>query len=102
MYIGVGQGTCKKSRPFPARAYTTLVVLVLNTDLKQTRFWLTWKKYRPQQRCIQCIVAGREKVPPGTLFCYLVYHVYRYRTAHFIQEVFEPDLEQGYRVIHND
>ena len=27
-YIGVGQGTCKKSRPFPARAYTTLVVLV--------------------------------------------------------------------------
>ena len=29
MHIGVGQGTCKKSRVFPARAYTTLVVLVL-------------------------------------------------------------------------
>ena len=28
IYIGVGQGTCKKSRPFLARAYTTLVVLV--------------------------------------------------------------------------
>ena len=28
MYTGVGQGTRKKSRPFPARAYTTLVVLV--------------------------------------------------------------------------
>ena len=28
IYIGVGQGTCKKLRPFPARAYTTLVVLV--------------------------------------------------------------------------
>ena len=24
-----GQGTCKKSRPYPARAYTTLVVLVV-------------------------------------------------------------------------
>ena len=23
-----GQGTCKKSKPYPARAYTTLVVLV--------------------------------------------------------------------------
>ena len=28
MYFGVGEGTCKKLRPFPARAYTTLVVLV--------------------------------------------------------------------------
>ena len=26
-----GQGTCKKSKPFPARAYTTLVVLVFAT-----------------------------------------------------------------------
>ena len=25
-----GQGTCKKSRPCPARAYTTLVVLVIH------------------------------------------------------------------------
>ena len=30
IYIVVGQGTCKKSRPYPARAYTTLVVLVDN------------------------------------------------------------------------
>ena len=28
MFIGVGQGTCKKSSPYPARAYTALVVLV--------------------------------------------------------------------------
>ena len=29
MCIGVGQGTCKKSGPYPSQAYTTLVVLVL-------------------------------------------------------------------------
>ena len=34
MYIGVGQGSCKKSRPYPARAYTTIVVLV---GIKGTR-----------------------------------------------------------------
>ena len=32
MYIGVGQGTCKKSRPLPAWAYTTLVVLVFSQE----------------------------------------------------------------------
>ena len=34
MYIGMGQGTCKKTRPYPARAYTTLVVLVKTMDGK--------------------------------------------------------------------
>ena len=28
-----GQGACKKSKPYPARAYTTLVVLVLSPYL---------------------------------------------------------------------
>ena len=27
MFIGVGQGTCEKSRPYPARAYTTAFLL---------------------------------------------------------------------------
>ena len=32
IFIFMGQGTCKKSRLYPARAYTTLVVLVLTTN----------------------------------------------------------------------
>ena len=36
MYIGVGQGTCKKSRLYPVRAYTTLVVLVHLTNFSLT------------------------------------------------------------------
>ena len=35
MYIGVGQGSSKKSRPYLAQAYTTLVVLVFNRISKK-------------------------------------------------------------------
>ena len=38
-----GQRTCKKSRPYPTRAYTTLVVLVLYEDGQADKIQSLWE-----------------------------------------------------------
>ena len=48
MYLGVRQGTCKKSRPYPARPYTTLVVLVCSQVLNACAHILSQERNLPR------------------------------------------------------